>query len=164
MFAPPLKELVVIKLKSLCKAFSVGFVASLAVALGPLQALAAKDMRIPCLVAPGGQSPGTQLSNGCGFPDSSDFRAHNISTLNVHFQNSNSTGTSTPSARACITYFNALGGACGSSSSVSLAAGTAGGVGLSLSQWTSGNVGHFKTIDYTTATPVQVQGIFAYIP
>lgn len=159
----PIKELTVIKLKTLGKAFAVGFVGSLAVVLGPLQALAAKDLRMPCMYALGGETAGTQLSNNCSFPDSSDFRADSLSALNVHFQNSSGT-TNTASAKACITYFNAVGGACGSSSSVSVPAGGVGSVSPSRSQWTPANIAHFKTIDTTLPNGVQVQGIFAFIP
>lgn len=145
------------------KAFSIGFLAVLAVGLGPLQAFAAKDLRMPCMDAAGAEAPGDRLWGECGFPDSSDFRASSLSALTVHFQNYGSTNQ-TASAKACITYFNAVGGACDSASSTTVGAGSVGSVNPSRSLWTSGNTAHFKTVFSGTPSYVQVQGIFAYIP
>lgn len=94
----------------------------------------------------------------CAWDDSSDFRASSINTLNMHWF---APGVLPIEAKACIEFYNATGGECGS-----LAAVTGSGSQMlqpSRSKWTVANLGHMK---YLTSNYLgnEFKGIFATTP
>lgn len=135
--------------------------------LAPAVSQAAKDMRIPCITGQIDQSA-PSFTYECMWPDSSDFRASDISDLNLHLIDLNATGTvgaGYHQAKACVSYWHTAGGECGAVANN--AAYTRPGhptLHLSTSKWSTANVGHFKYITRNSNPNVTVAGIFAYIP
>lgn len=122
----------------------------------PMDSMAAKDLRTPCqLMAPGENNP--DGTTRCAWPDSSDFRSENLSVVRPHWFNSSSI---TVRSKACILYYNATGGACGTTASTTGSG--ARSLDPSRSTWT-GNTAHIK---YVTVNPSTegFKGIFAYLP
>ncbi|HEY8944102.1 MAG TPA: hypothetical protein VIM73_07565 [Polyangiaceae bacterium] len=92
----------------------------------------------------------------CPWEDSSDFRASDISVLNIEL-NPGQQGT----AKACVDYWNTGGGECGPEM------GNTKTLQPLLDAWGPDNLGHFKYLAGVLRLPrgaVLIKGIFAFVP
>lgn len=115
----------------------------------------AADVRANCVRVQKSYSAGEWYR--CAWDDRSDFRASSINTLNMHWYNA---GTFSAQAKACVEFYNATGGECGT-----LASGSATGSLMlqpSRSKWSTGNLGHMKYL--TSDNLLTIKGIFATTP
>lgn len=145
----------------------------------PGESYAAKEKRTPCIAGNSGITSDatfgpvfhSQQSNWCAWEDSTDFPAQSINAMNMHFWHSGSgtVAAGTIRARACVTFWNTAGGACGTAAqNSSFTAPARVDLSPSRSQWTSSTFGHFKYITWTPiaspSNPVTLKGIWAHIP
>src|SRR6478609_5391378 len=91
--------------------FGMSAVASF-IALVPEESFASKDLRMPCMTGRIDSSGVSEFTYECLFPDSSDFRAGSITTLNMHWADvgSGARAANYLSAKACVSYWDSVGG------------------------------------------------------
>jgi hypothetical protein len=152
-------------IRQLAISFAVASVAAFAIAY-PAVSSASADKRVPCTLV-----QGWNLNVPvCAWEDTSYFRASSLSALNIHWNQPNAGNfvAGQYKSKACISYYNAEGGACGVEAQNAPFTGPA-PVFLSpdRSVWTAANTPHFKYVTYGGEfggfTPY-LRGLYAFMP
>lgn len=132
------------------------------------------DRRVPCLTYRGDDNSAALATSACAWDDSSFFRASSLTALNIHWYHpfADTGGVVAAGAyksKACILYFAAEGGECGTQAQSPQVPGGPRAITLSPSRsvWTVANVAHFKFVTHGGqfgGDPDLLKGLFAAMP